>query len=162
MQPKLRQWLSQPGAFTRADFEQFRGSGIDAASFGNAAANYEAGIDLFARWNGFLAAYPDWILRISAPGDFMRAKTSNRYGILFGLQDSTHFRGPEDVDTFYGLGQRSSQLTYNYRTLSGNGAFERHDDGIGEFWRPPDRAHEPRGHGRRLRARRRPHYARSV
>jgi len=133
LQPKLRQWLSQPGAFTRADFEQFRDSGINAASFGNAADNYEDGMELFARWNSFLAAYPDWLLRISTPGDFLRAKTSGRYGILFGLQNSTHFRKPDDVDTFYGLGQRSSQLTYNYRTLAGNGAFERRDGGVSEF-----------------------------
>jgi membrane dipeptidase len=133
MQPKLRQWLGKPGAFTRADFEQFRDSGVNAASFGNAADTYEDGIDLFARWNSFLAAYPDWLLRITTAADFERAKTSGRYGILFGLQNSTHFRKPEDVDTFHALGQRSSQLTYNFRTLSGNGAFERRDDGVSEF-----------------------------
>lgn len=133
MQPKLRQWLAKPDAFTRADCDLFLSSGITAASFGNAANTYEEGIDLFARWNSFLAAHPDWLLRISTPADFERAKASGRYGILFGLQNSTHFRGPEDVDTFYGLGQRSSQLTYNYRTLSGNGAFERRDDGVSEF-----------------------------
>ena len=132
-QGKLRQWLSQPGAFTQADFEQFRDSGINAASFGNAADNFEDGIQLFARWNSFLAMYPDRLLRISTAGDLMRAKTSRRYGIVFGLQNSTHFRNPDDVDTFYGLGQRSGQLTYNYRSLSGNGAFERHDDGVSEF-----------------------------
>jgi len=133
MQPKLRQWLSQPGAFTQADFEKFRDSGINAASFGQGADTYESGIELFARWNGFLAAYPDWLLRIGTAADFMRAKTSGRYGILFGLQSSAQFRRPEDVDVFYGLGLRSSQLTYNYRTLIGNGAFERHDEGISEF-----------------------------
>src|ERR1700683_3097548 len=48
MQPKLRQWFSQPGAFTRADFEQFRDSGINAASFGEGADSYESGVELFA------------------------------------------------------------------------------------------------------------------
>lgn len=133
MQPKLRQWLTKPGAFTHSDFEQFLGTGVAAASFGNAADTYEDGVELFARWNGFLAAYPDWLLRITTAADFERAKTSGRYGILFGLQNSTHFRKPEDVDTFHALGQRSSQLTYNFRTLSGNGAFERGDDGVSEF-----------------------------
>lgn len=133
LQPKLRQWLAQPGAFTRADFEQFRDSGINAINFGDGADTYEDGIELFARWNSFIAAYPDWLLRISSAGDFLRAKASGRYGILFGLQNATHFRKPDDVDTFHGLGQRSSQLTYNYRTLIGNGAFERRDDGISEF-----------------------------
>jgi len=133
MQPKLREWLTKPGAFTEADFERFRDSGITAASFGHGANSYDEGIRLFADWNSFLAAYPDRLLRISAADDFMRAKNSRRYGILFGLQNSMHIRRPEDVDTFYGLGQRSCQLTYNFRTLIGNGAFERHDDGVSEF-----------------------------
>jgi len=133
MQAKLKDWLARPGAFTQADFVSFRDSGINAASFGNGAENYESGLELFARWNSFLAAYPDWLLRISTAADFQRAKSSGRYGILFGMQNSAHFRSPEDIDTFYALGQRSSQLTYNFRTLSGNGAFERHDEGISEF-----------------------------
>ncbi len=133
MQDKLRDWFSKPGAFTHADFQKFRDSGITAASFGNSADSYESGLELFARWNSFLAQYPDWLLRIGSVEDFQRAKTSGRYGILFGTQNSTHFRQPGDVDVFYGFGQRSSQLTYNFRTLAGNGAFERHDDGISEF-----------------------------
>lgn len=133
MQPKLRQWLTKPGTFTRSDFETFRDSGINAISFGNGANSYEEGLELFGHWNSFLAAYPDWLLRIGSASDFMRAKTSGRFGIWFGLQNSAHFRTPADVETFYGLGQRSSQLTYNYRTLSGNGAFERRDEGLSEF-----------------------------
>ena len=31
-------------------------------------------------------------------------KPRGRYGILFGMQNSAHFRSPDDVDTFYGLG----------------------------------------------------------
>ena len=133
MQSTMREWFAKPAAFTQADFEKFRDSGINAASFGNAAADYDDGIRLFADWNSFLAAHPDQLLRINTAGDFLRAKKSGRYGILFGLQNSTHFRKPDDVDTFYGLGQRSGQLTYNFRNLIGNGAFERRDDGVSDF-----------------------------
>jgi membrane dipeptidase len=133
MQPKLRAWLSQAGAFTRADFEQFRATGIHAASFGEGAESYESGLELFARWNSFLAMYPDWLLRINVPADFQRAKDTGRYGILFGVQNSVHFRGPDDVNFFHALGQRSSQLTYNFRTLSGDGAFEEANGGVSEF-----------------------------
>ncbi len=133
MQAKLREWMTKPGAFREADFERFRDSGINAASFGEGADDYESGLKLFADWNSFLAMYPDRLLRINTAADFDLAKSSRRYGILFGMQNSTHFRRPEDVDTFYGLGQRSGQLTYNFRTLSGNGAFERRDDGVSEF-----------------------------
>jgi membrane dipeptidase len=133
LQPKLRQWLSQPGAFTAADFQRFLDSGINAINFGNGANTYEESIRLFADWNSFIAQYPDWLLRIGSAADFERAKSSRHYGILFGIQNAAHFRRPEDVDTFYGLGQRVSQLTYNFRNLVGNGAFEPHDDGISEF-----------------------------
>lgn len=132
-QPTLRAWLSKPGTFTAADFARFRNSGIDAINFGEGVETFEEGIRLFADWNGFIAAYPDWLVRIGRGADFQKAKSSGRYGILFGLQNAAQFRRPEDVDTFYGLGQRVSQLTYNFRNLIGNGAFEPHDDGISEF-----------------------------
>jgi membrane dipeptidase len=133
LQARLRQWLAKPGAFATADFQRFIDSGINAINFGEGANTYDEAIRLFADWNSFLAQYPDWLLRIGAASDFDKAKSSHRYGILFGCQNASHFRRPEDVDTFYGLGQRVSQLTYNFRNLVGNGAFEPHDDGISEF-----------------------------
>jgi membrane dipeptidase len=133
LQPQLRQWLSKPGAFPQADFDRFLASGINAFSFGSGANTYEDGIKLFADWNSFIAQYPDRLLRIGATADFARAKSSRHYGIVFGLQNSAHFRRPDDVDTFYGLGQRISQVTYNFRNLIGDGAFEPGNAGISEF-----------------------------
>jgi len=133
LRTELRQWLSKPGAFTASDFQRFADSGINAINFGEGAGAYDEAIRLLADWNSFIAQYPDWLLRIGAASDFDKAKSSHRYGILFGFQDASHFRRPADVDTFYGLGQRVSQLTYNFRNLVGNGAFEPHDDGISEF-----------------------------
>src|SRR5579872_2147659 len=133
LQSELRQWLSKPGSFTAADFQRFIDSGINAINFGHGASTYEDGIRLFADWNSFITQYPDRLLRIGSAADFARAKSSGHYGILFGLQNAAHFRQPADVDTFYGLGQRVSQLTYNFRNLVGDGAFEPHDGGISEF-----------------------------
>ncbi len=129
----LRQWLTKPGAFTAADWQRFKDSGITAINFGHSAPTFDDAIRLFGDWNSFIAQYPDWLLRIGSGADFQKAKTSGRYGILYGFQNSAHFRRVEDVDTFYGLGQRMSQVTYNYRNLIGNGAFEPKDDGISEF-----------------------------
>src|SRR5437773_9393766 len=52
---------------------------------------------------------------------------------MLGIQNSEHFRKADDVDYFYGLGQRVSQLTYNARTLIGNGSTERRDEGLSDF-----------------------------
>jgi len=129
----LKRWLYQPGGFTDADFDQYRRSGISVINFGNGAATYDAGIRLFGEFNGFIAGYPDWLMRVGRGTDFERAKSTGRLGILFGLQNSTHFRTPDDVNTFYGLGQRVSQLTYNGANLIADGAFEPRNGGLTEF-----------------------------
>lgn len=129
----LKRWLYDPHGFTEAEFDVYRRSGINAINFGNGAGSYEDGVRLFGEFNGFIAHYPDWLLRIDAPSDFEKAKQSGRLGILFGLQNSTHFRTPDDVNTFYGLGQRASQLTYNFANLIGDGAFETRNAGLSEF-----------------------------
>ena len=72
-------------------------------------------------------------MRIDSAADLNRVKTSGKIGICIGLQNSDQFRRPDDVDFFYGIGQRVSQLTYNSRNLIGNGATERRDDGISDF-----------------------------
>ncbi|MEP6765972.1 MAG: membrane dipeptidase, partial [Gemmatimonadaceae bacterium] len=60
-------------------------------------------------------------------------KASKKVAVILGLQNSEHFRRPDDVNFFYGLGQRVSQLTYNSRNLIGNGSTERRDEGISDF-----------------------------
>jgi membrane dipeptidase len=72
-------------------------------------------------------------MRVDSPGDLKRIKKSNKLGIILGLQNSEHFRRPDDVDFFRALGQRVSQLTYNSRNLIGNGSTERRDEGISDF-----------------------------
>src|SRR5581483_5272002 len=133
---ELHEWLSKPGAFTKADFDAYRATGIDVFNFGNAAGGvdpYNGAIRLLADWNGFIAAYPEWLMRISIASDLLRAKQTGKLGLLFGFQNANHFRTADDVETFYGLGQRVSQLTYNFRNMIGNGAFERSDGGLSEF-----------------------------
>ncbi|MBV9613136.1 MAG: membrane dipeptidase [Acidobacteriaceae bacterium] len=135
-QQKFREWMTRPGSFTEADFRAYKDCGVNVFNFGHAATGldpYEQAIRLLADWSSFLAAYPDWLMRISGPADFMRAKQAGRLGLLFGFQNANHFRTADDVDTFYGLGQRISQLTYNFRNMIGNGAFERTDSGLSEF-----------------------------
>lgn len=129
----LERWLYAPHGFSEADFDRYRRSGINVISFGNGASSYEDAIRLFGEFNSFIAGYPQWLLRVDEPADFGEALRTGRLGIHFGLQNSTHFRTPDDVNTFYGLGQRSSQLTYNPANLIADGAFEARNGGITEF-----------------------------
>jgi len=86
-----------------------------------------------AQWNGLIALYSDTFLRVDSPERLGEAKRSRKIGIILGIQNSNHFRTVEDVDYFYGLGQRVSQLTYNARSLIGSGSTERNDSGLSDY-----------------------------
>ena len=72
-------------------------------------------------------------MRIDSPERLNAVKSSGKLGIILGLQNADHFRTLDDIDYFYSLGQRVSQLTYNARNLIGSGSTERNDDGLSDF-----------------------------
>jgi len=129
-------WMASPETFTDRDFQKWRDSGINvmhpAVGLGGPNA-YEQGMAFFAQWNSFIAGSEQFFDRIDSVGDFKRIKGSGKVGVILGLQNSEHFRRPDDVNAFYSLGQRVSQLTYNSRNLIGNGSTERRDEGISDF-----------------------------
>src|SRR5690606_37139098 len=129
-------WHRNPETFSADDLREIRESGITvfhpAVGLGGLDA-YSNALRFFAFWNGFLAGNDETLLRIDSPGDLERVKTSGKIGVILGLQNSDHFRRPDDVDLFHALGQRVSQLTYNSRNRIGNGSTERVDGGISDF-----------------------------
>ena len=131
--PRISRWLNQPGSLSQTDADIYRGSGITALATGLSAENYEDGIRFYADWNGLLAAYSDWFHRIDDAKDFASAKAAKKLGIMLTFQNSNHFRSPADVNTFFGLGQRISQLTYNMNNGIGSGFLEQRDGGLSLF-----------------------------
>jgi membrane dipeptidase len=129
----LNDWLTKPGAFKQSDFDFFMNSGVNAINFGEGASSLEDAEKLFAKWNSFLLDYPQWLARINSAGDFDKVKNQGRYGIIFGLQSSAQFETLDAVNTCYGYGQRISQVSYNFRSLVADGAFEPHDGGVSEY-----------------------------
>jgi membrane dipeptidase len=131
--PRATRWLTEPGSLTPDDAALYRGSGLTGLALGHSVEDYEAGIRFFADWNGFLASYDDWFLRIDDGTDFARAKAARKVGVMLTFQNSNHFRRADDVDTFFGLGQRLSQLTYNFSNGIGSGFLEQRDSGLTVF-----------------------------
>ena len=126
--------VSDPASITPASLQRFREMGISVYAEGPGNPFNRAGAILhFARWNGLLAHHADDLMRIDTTAKLDRVKESGKLGVLLGLQNSTHFETVNDVDTFYNLGQRVSQLTYNERNLIGNGCTARRDDGLSDF-----------------------------
>jgi len=129
---KLSSWESQPACFAPHDFEKLRASGITifhpAVGFTDGDV-YSSSLRDINGWNEFITAHASEFLRIDSPADLERVKTSGRLGIVIGQQNSRHFRAVDDVDCFYHLGQRVSQLTYDDNALGG-GSTDPRDVGL--------------------------------
>ncbi|HET9010398.1 MAG TPA: membrane dipeptidase [Gemmatimonadaceae bacterium] len=134
--PLQAKWTVNPESFTDAQFQKFVDSGISvfhpAIGLGGLDP-FQTALLFFAGWNAFIAGNDERLMRVDSAADFARAKRSRKIGVLLGLQNSMHFRRPDDVDFFHGQGQRVSQLTYNGRNLIGNGSTERRDEGLSDF-----------------------------
>jgi membrane dipeptidase len=122
---KMSTWQTEPARFQPADFHRLRNSGINVF---HPAVGYITG-DIPAEslrdilgWNTFISAHAEQFQRVECVSDFERIKSSGKIGILIGQQNSEHFRTVEDVDRFYGLGQRVSQLTYRTNRIGGGSA----------------------------------------
>ena len=92
-------------------------------------------------WNAFIAAHGQQFQRVEGVADFKQAKALGKIGILIGQQNSAHFRTVEDVDRFYNLGQRVSQLTYSGNRIGG-GSSDPRDSGLSKYGAADRGAHE--------------------
>lgn len=131
---KSRLWMQKPGSFTRDDFETYRASGMRVFALGSGSVSYESALKWAADWNGFIAGYSDWFLRVDDVDDFARlVRDKDRVGVMLTTQNADHFRTVNDVDTFFALGQRVSQLTYNSTNRLGSGFLADTDSGITDY-----------------------------
>lgn len=128
--------LTDPDSWGPEAQKMFRESGINvfhiAVGTGGPDA-FQQTQEFVALWDGFLAAHDEHAMRVDSAADLERVKRSGKVGVIVGVQNSQHFRKLDDVDYFYQLGQRVSQLTYNSRNMIGNGSTERRDDGLSDF-----------------------------
>src|SRR5262249_47868573 len=132
-QDTLDAWLSKPNAFKEPDHQPFVDSGVTAINFGLRARSLHEALELFAKRTGSGPAYPQWLTPIDKAADPVRCKADGSYGIIYGLQSGAQFETLDAVDACYAAGQRTSQLSHNFRSIVAGGAFEPKDSGISEF-----------------------------
>lgn len=114
----------------------FRDSGLSvmhhAVGLGGPDA-FALALRFMAAWSGFVASNADLFQLARRVQDFDQARATGSIAVILGIQCSDHFRSPDDVDLFYSLGQRCSQLTYNEQNWIGSGSTERVDGGVSDF-----------------------------
>jgi membrane dipeptidase len=114
----------------------FRASGISAIhhaiGIGGPTAKEQA-LSFFAIWGNYVARNSHVFTGVDKFADILRAKNGGKVAVIMGLQNADHFLRPADVKTFYEIGQRCAQLTYNSQNRIGSGSTDRVDGGISDF-----------------------------
>ncbi len=107
---------------TMCDPKTFEREALDAAL---------EGIRSFDAW---IERNPRQVLKATSVADVDRAQREGKIAVFYLIQNSTPFgKNLDIVDTFYGLGLRSVQITYNYQNWAGAGCKERTNAGLTEF-----------------------------
>jgi len=71
---------------------------------------------------------------VATADDIVRLKREGKVGLIIAFQNSRPVGTTlERVETFWRLGVRTIQMTYNTRTFAGDGVFEDHDAGLSKF-----------------------------
>ncbi|HJX28960.1 MAG TPA: membrane dipeptidase, partial [Thermoanaerobaculia bacterium] len=131
--------LGGPGGSDRLtvnEIADIRASGVTAlnltvGSVGVLTNAFESTIQGIAAWEQEIADHPDLYLKVRSVADLQEAKRSRRLGLIYGFQDTLSIGDDLDrIQTFYQLGVRIIQLTYNRRNLAGDGCLEPADGGL--------------------------------
>ena len=124
-------YLTDPDSFDEDIWREFRASGLKVIQ--TTVETIEDTLLDYALHNSFLAGKRDYFVRIDSVDDFDKVVAGGKIGMILGSENSAHFQTLDDIDRYYQLGQRLSQLTYNSRNLIGSGATERSDGGLSDY-----------------------------
>ncbi len=127
----LRRWFYHPESFGEEAWQRFRSTGLTGMQ--TTVEWHEDVLLDYAMHNSFIATNHQYFTRIDSVQSIESIMGSGKIGIMLGSENSDHFHTLEDVDQFYALGQRISQLTYNSQNRLGSGATDRVDGGLSDY-----------------------------
>ena len=108
-----------------------RQSGITAINFTVSEPTLEGTINNIGVVETLVERHPDTFLLVRQTSDIARAKRENKIGIMPGFQYSAFLEeNPDRIETFRQLGVRIMQLTYNNRSIFGDGCLEPGNAGL--------------------------------
>jgi membrane dipeptidase len=92
---------------------------------------YDSTVAELAKTAAEILKYSDRMMWIRTFSDVLAAKQQGRLGVLANVQNSACFeRDLKRLDTFYDMGLRQIQLTFNWRNWVGDGCTERTQAGL--------------------------------
>ena len=108
-----------------------RQSGINAINFTVSDQTFEGTVNNIGAVEMLVEQHPDTFLIVRLHSDIARAKRENKIGIMPGFQYTAFFEeNPERIEMFRQLGVRIMQLTYNNRSIFGDGCLESGNAGL--------------------------------
>jgi membrane dipeptidase len=123
------------------DLAETRASGVTAvnvtvSAVGVVEGAFEKTVRNISALERELDAHPDVLMKVRSARDLQTARSSGKVGLIYGFQDTLPL-GDElaRLDTFYRLGVRVIQLTYNGRNLAGDGCLEPGNAGLSRLGR---------------------------
>lgn len=136
---RLEELMSNPEA-RRLYAEAWDRSGVTAGSITLPSTDQATAFKAIARFNLKLDRLRDVIVKATRSEDIVSAKKEGKHAIIWNFQNTLAIGGGVDVDrelenldTFYNLGVRVIQLTYNLRNFVGDGCTERYQSGLTYF-----------------------------
>lgn len=97
---------------------------------------YDSAIRKIANAHGIVAACEDQMLLIRSAADVKQAHRDGKYGVLIDFQNTLPIGDDLDrIPTFYNLGLRMVQLTYNLNNLVGDGCTDTIKGGLSLYGR---------------------------
>ena len=98
------------------------------------AEAYEWAIDGVLEYDRLIAKESTFWMKATAVDDIQKAREQGKIALFYLFHNSTQFgKDVDNVDVFYGLGVRSSQITYNYQNWAGAGCNELNGSGLTIF-----------------------------
>ena len=98
------------------------------------AVAYQWGMDGVLEYDRLIRKEPEFWMKATSVADIQTARDAGKIALFYLFQNSTQFgKDLDNVDVFYGLGVRSSQITYNYQNWAGAGCNEMNGSGLTVF-----------------------------
>ena len=95
---------------------------------------YTSSVAQISKMLSSLASYSDRMMLIRGSNDIEQAKKQNKLGVMINFQNSAAIGTDlKNLDTFYNMGLRQIQLTFNWRNWVGDGCTERTQAGLSYF-----------------------------